>query len=174
MKKIFSLLLVSLFLASGVLYVQQQQHTDYDSLTARSHALHQELIRVEEDIRFLKKNSQQIDFLTKKGWILPHSRLSAAEKIHHIAHALSSVHFTFEPETMLTTPQGDTFRVTKIILVTTSVLDSPICDFMATLLKTFPGVLLLRKFSLSRHPPFIHGEITLEWFALAEEEDNAY
>lgn len=178
------LLLFSIVLAilCSALYFQQAQQSSFNKTMRTYHGLQKELKTIDNDLNFLKENHKKIDFLTKKGWLHSQSRLISAEAIYQGASSLNAIRFTVEPEVITEIKEIYTFKVSKIIIEMDALLDNYIYDFTNHLLENFPGILILRKFSVRRHenvnktnllalrqqkrPNFVIGEMMCEWFVM--------
>jgi hypothetical protein len=172
----------------GSFYFQQVQQSNFNKTTGSYLSLQKKFKTLDDDLRFLKHYDHDLSFLKKRGWFKPQSRLIAAEKIKQAAASLNKISFIFEPETIEEDKNGYPFKVTKVILETSTLLDTSIYDFTANLLKNFPGILILRKLSLTRNealnensllalrqykrPDFIRGEIIFEWVAMGDKNDE--
>lgn len=143
--------------------------------------LKEELSRVENDILFLKENEEEINIISKSGWLKSNSRLKGAQILKKYADHLHKICFIIEPQ--YTQKIGDKFffKVSKIVVEASAFLDTHIYDFVENILKNFPGFLLVRRLSIQKnetkdpsdistqHPNFVASEITYEWL----EMDNA-
>lgn len=187
MKKIF-LISMGFTMGCGSFYFQQMQQRNFNKTTGIYLSLQKEFKILDEDLGFLKHHNHDLSFLEKKGWFKPQGRLIAAEKIKQAAASLNKISFIFEPETIEEDKDGYPFKVTKIVLETRTLLDTTIYDFTVNLLKNFPGILILRKLSLTRNevlneksllalrqdkrPDFIRGEIIFEWISMGDKNDE--
>jgi hypothetical protein len=164
----------------------ETQKTCFNQTVAEKVSLQRDIKTLEADITFIKEHQKEIDFLIKKGWFIPKSRLIAGEAITKLQGSLNDVQYTFEPETTKSLKDSqDTFKMTKIELEVGALLDTDIYSFIHNLLETFPGILIPRELTLSRsaeinennllalrhntRPHFITGKLIFEWVTLDEK-----
>lgn len=168
----------------GALYFQQWAESELKKAQEIRRSLRKDLKHLEEELCFLNHHKQTLTFLEKKGWFTPSNRLIAAEKIKEAAVSLNKINFTFEPEEIEEHKTGYSFRITRLILETSALLDTQVYDFIENILRSFPGILMLRKLSLARDEPFnfsalnqnkqlnfVRGEIIFEWVAMGGKND---
>ena len=155
----------------------------YFTSTREAHTnLEQDQKALGEDLAFLRHYQPLVQFLKKRGWFIPQNRLIGAEKINQWANNLNVVRITIEPE--VTKEEGDeyAFKVSRIILEVSTLLDTDVYNFSAQIGKRFPGILIFRKISVSRNekinksnlfslrqnksPHFIVGEVICEWVSM--------
>lgn len=179
---------ISIIMVCGAFHYQQTQQAQLHNLLHSSQSLQKKLKILKNDLAFLNRYAQELNFLTKKGWFKPHSRLIAAEKIKQASTLLNKTSFIFEPETTKEDQKNYSFKVSKIVLEANALLDTSIYDFIESILRDFPGVLVLRKLSLTRNeelnkksflalkqqrpPDFIRGEIIFEWISMGEKKNE--
>lgn len=183
-----SLIAVSLGVLYVSLYFHYGQKDGYKETKEIYLSYQRELKNLEEDVEFLKQNQSHLNFLIKKSWFLPRSRLIAGTEIHQLGIPLNTLRFRIEPQVIKEMDEKFQFKVSRIIVETSTILDNHIYDFTKNTLKNFPGVLILRKLSVSRNmdvtpikllnleqnkrPNFIIGELIFEWFSMGEKKDE--
>lgn len=179
---------ISIIMVCGAFYYQQTQQAQLHNLINSSQSLQKELKILKNDLAFLNRYERELNFLRKKGWFTSHNRLMAAEKIKQCGGKLNEMHFIFDPETIKEEKQDYSFKVSKIVLEANSLLDTHIYDFIENILRDFPGILILRKLSLTRNeelnkksflalkqqrsPDFIRGEIIFEWISMGKKKNE--
>lgn len=184
MKRIL-LLAVSLIGFCTAHYFQQTQKTDFNKTKAELDSFKKNLRTLEEDLAFVTQYHKKLQFLVTKGWFLPQNRLIAGEKINEEKGSLNSLRFTIDPESLTGTDDRYSFKTSKITFEIEALLDKYIYAFASNILKNFPGILMLRRISLSRNdkinertlsalrqhkrPNFVVGEIICEWMAMPGE-----
>lgn len=154
----------------------------FNRLTSEIHKLQQQAFALEGDISFLRHHESKLQFLEKKGWMIPKNRLLAQEVFEKASENFCKVDFSFEPEQSLL--KGDTYsyKITKIIWSCKAILDSDIFIFLEDIFREFPGILTLHEITLSRgdaltensflalnqgaFPHFILGNLIFEWTAM--------
>ena len=172
------------------LYCQQTQKASFNHVARKHHTLQKELEVLKNDLDFLKKNHNHLHDLIKKGWLLPQNRLIAGEKMNQWGHSLNAVRFTIEPESIKEIESKYFFKVSKIIIEIDALFDNNIYEFTRNILKNFPGVLILRTFSIGRQeevnttnllalrekrrPNFVVGEIICEWVSMEIEKHEEH
>lgn len=166
---------IALLTGFSAAFYFQQTHKNYFISTIKTYQHYQGSLKaLEADKIFLGQHQKELTDFTKRGWLIPKSRLTAAEIIHQCGGNLSTIRFTFAPETVREWGDGYSFKTTKIMIHAKSLLDTYFYIFLEKILIDFPGILILQKFSLSRtdrSSNFIEGEIIYEWVAM---EDNHY
>ena len=179
MKSIF-LLSIGFLTFCTTLHYQQTQKSQFYKTTGAYLELQGELKAIESDIKFLKEHQTQLNFLIKKGWLFPQSRLIGGRVIRQWAAPLNAVRFKVEPETIKEMEGGYAFKVSKIIIETDALLDNYIYEFAENILKNFPGILVVRKLSIHRNmisnqkkrPNFVTGELVFDWLAMKGKRDE--
>jgi hypothetical protein len=158
---------------------QGSQEAYVKTTRAEFSSLQQEVVELQDHFDFISTHEKELDFLNSKGWFTAHNRLIAGEFLDRIGNSLSELHFTFEPETTLTLSDKYHFRVTKMTVEASALFDIPFYDFLENLLTTFPGVLRLLEFSLTRGegvsiepPPFMGGKLVLEWMTMGDSPND--
>lgn len=143
---------------------------------------------MDEDIGFLNENHQKLQFLVQRGWLIPKCRLMGGIEINRWKADLNEVHFRIEPEIIKETEGGYIFRVSRVIIEASALLDTSLYDFSEKILKNFPGMLVLHKLVVRRNalvnepnlpvstqnkrPSFVTGELIFDWFAMTETQEE--
>lgn len=168
-----------------VIYYQQTQKIYFDQISLKHHTLQKDLKLLKNDLDFLEKNHSQLNDLINKGWFLPKNRLMAGENIYNRGSSFNALRLTIEPETIKNINSECSLKISKIIIEIDALLDIHLYDFTKNILKNFPGILILRKFSVSRQeiinnnlfalrekrrPHVVTGEIICEWISMEIEK----
>lgn len=127
---------------------------------------------LKEKLAFLESHQEEIHFLNEKGWMTPKNRLIAAEFLENLHLLLPEISYQFSPETIKEVTNNLFFKVTRISFETRSPFDVEAYAFIAALLRQFPGILILRSFTLRRQeeePPYIQGTVIADWIAMDKE-----
>lgn len=178
-----------LFLLCLVLSYQQTQKIYFDQISLKHHTLQKALKLLKNDLDFLEKNHSQLNDLINKGWFLPQNRLMAGKNIYNRGSSFNALRLTIEPETIKNINSEFSFKISKIIIELDALLDIHFYEFTKNILKNFPGILILRKFSVSRQesinnnlfalrekrrPHVVTGEIICEWISMEikKHEEN--
>ncbi|MBA3813088.1 MAG: hypothetical protein H0X26_01130 [Alphaproteobacteria bacterium] len=182
------LLFMSVAALCTAFYEHHIQKAHFNEKTETYYSWQKELKIVEDNVKFLKENQPQLNFLIKRGWLSPQSRLVGGGCINQWAASLNGVRFRVEPETIKEMKEGYAFKVSKIVIEIDALLDNHIYEFSENILKNFPGILVLRKLSVRRNekvneidpldtkqnkrPNFVTGELIFEWFAMGAKKDE--
>ena len=164
-----SIVFFSLATLCSSLYFYSLQRSAHHKTASEYQTLQRKRQAAKDDARFLQDHHDQLTFLKNKGWSLPQNRLVAGEKLKKLAVSLKSFHLRIEPEI-----RQEMLRVSKLIIDVEVHRDSHVYEFIDHCLQDFPGVLVLRKLSLSRDlgQPLITGEIIFEWYTMGGRDEN--
>lgn len=151
------------------------QEIDFKRTHAKFVSLQKSVMEQQDHLDFISTHEKELDFLAQKGWFTAHNRLIAGDFLDKLGQSLNEFHFTFEPETPKTLNDIYHFKVTQMTLEASAVFDLPFYDFLENLLLSFPGVLRVLEFNLTRggginteNPPSMTGKFVLEWFAMGD------
>jgi len=128
---------------------------------------------LKEKLAFLDSHQEEIHFLNEKGWTTPKNRLLAAEFLEGLQPLLTELSYQISPEAIKEMNDTLSFKVTRLSFETKSPFDVEVYAFMSVLLSQFPGILILRNFTLRRQegePPYIQGTVITDWVAMDREE----
>jgi hypothetical protein len=160
-------------------HFQRSQEAYFNTTHEQLASLQREVLVFTDHLDFIKTHENELNFLRKKGWFTAHNRLIAGDFLNRLGSILQELHFTFEPELATTLENKYHFKATQIILEGTSSLDLPFYDFLENLLTTFPGVVRLLEFSLTRgedinteNPNVMKGKFIFEWFSMGNTQQN--
>jgi len=171
-------------MCSLAFYFHTIQKNRLQESNAAHHNYKKEQQSLEKNLDFLRENHKEISYLNKHEIFKSKSRLIVSEAINQCASSLNGIRFQFEPEATKCIENSYCFKVSNIVIETSSFLDTDIFDFLINVSKTFPEVFLLRKLSIRRNkqPSDVLslkreellnctvGEIRYEWFSVAEEK----
>jgi|GEM_PF-5155778 len=150
-------------------YTQEQAfHHALKTFTAFQHKTQD----LKEKLAFLESHQEEIHFLNEKGWMTPKNRLIVAEFLENLQPLLPEISYQFSPETITEMTDNFSFKITRISFETKSPFDVEAYAFIAVLLSQFPGILILRSFTLRRQeeePPCIQGTVIADWIAMDKE-----
>lgn len=152
--------------------------------TKNTYAYYETTLRsLERKRALLAKNPHGLPYQKCKEILQPKNRLIIAEIINQCASSLNEIRFRFEPETPQIVENTYHFKTSKIVIETSSFLDTDIFDFITNISQKIPAVFVLRKLSIrcnrsllvSPHKDlsrFMTGEITYEWFSTDGEKNG--
>lgn len=165
---------------------EKAQIKAFETNLAIQESCQKEVRALEDALIFMKKYAPEIDFLIRKGWLVPQNRLIASDVLEKLGNSLNKVHYTFEPETTKDIDEKYRFKVTKIVLKGGALLDTDIYKFIQNLLISFPGILVpqhitlvreneisdCKSLKLTKNPTLISGTLIFEWVAMGENNDE--
>lgn len=154
---------------------QGSQEVDFKRAQTKFVSLQKSVIEQQDHLDFINTHEKELDFLAQKGWFTAHNRLITGEFLDKLGHSLNDFHFTFEPETTKTLNDTYHFKVTQMTFEASAVFDIPFYEFLDNLLLSFPGVVRVLEFTLTRsgginteNPYSMTGKFVLEWFTLGD------
>lgn len=166
---------------------EESQKALYHKTLLEKEGLYKGIKSLKEEVKFLQKNQNKINSLMEKGWFQPNSRLIGGEAIENLKGPLTTLQYTFEPETTKSLEDGNALKITQMDLEVTALLDTHIYSFTENLLEQFPGVLTPVELTFTREDEinkknlealkqnatlsFIKGKLIFEWFAMEGKID---
>lgn len=137
---------------------------------------------------FINLYKNQINFLSKKGWLYPKHRLIAGESLPKFNPSLITIRYKFEPEKTTKVDEKHTFKITKINIDMNALLDCHIYNFIRDLTEKFTGILRVKELIIEREDKinknsfialqpsndshFVRGKLIVEWVAMGEQDDK--
>jgi hypothetical protein len=120
---------------------------------------------------FVSAHQKEIDYVTEKSWISPINRLIAREFLETLSPLLKKLSYRFDPETIKNFRDDRDFRVTQISFETEADTDVDLYMFLDELMKDFPGILIPRDLTFTRHKdkPGVGGKFVVDWVVMKEE-----
>lgn len=152
---------------------RQLQEIKYQNACLEMHTLQNHLKALQDDLAFLKTHQSDLENLSHKKFYHPENRLIAGKYIETVGKTLHALQYTFEPERSGDL-EGFRYKVTKIVIDISALLDTEVYDFIQKLSHDFPGILHLSEVNLALNtespPPYIKGMLAFEWYSMGEKK----
>jgi hypothetical protein len=147
----------------------QEEYFNETNMENLSHKKKAQVLKNSEN--FMKLHEKEINYLTEKSWFSPENRLNAGEFLSHLTPLLKSFSYQFDPEIIKTFRSNLAFRVTQINFEAEADTDLDLYKFIDELMKEFPGIILPRELTLTRHKdkPGVKAKFVVDWVAMKDD-----